>query len=92
MGNPAFGTGTGPAQGINYVERLTATYNTSLTYTFNFAQSGATTSQKVSPVTALSFEDQVGSLFMPKYSSRPADVAPWNCENSIFSIFVGINE
>ena len=91
LGNPTIGQGTS-SKGPNYLAYLTTTYNSTLTYTFDFAQSGATVTQKLTPVNPISFEDQVGQLFTPKYSSKPADVAPWTSQNAIFAIFIGINE
>ncbi|MCJ1439522.1 MAG: hypothetical protein MMC23_000001 [Stictis urceolatum] len=79
--------------GMNYIDWLTSHYNTTETYTFDFAHSQATVSNNLSPVDGVpSFEDQVATLYKPKYSDKPADVAPWTGDNTIFTVFFGIND
>ena len=99
MGNPPLGqpfTGSQPGTmsgGMNYIDWLTSHYNTTETYTFDFAHSQATVSNNLSPVDGVpSFEDQVATLYKPKYSDKPADVAPWTGDNTIFTVFFGIND
>ncbi|MCJ1444531.1 MAG: hypothetical protein MMC23_005033 [Stictis urceolatum] len=78
--------------GPNYIHYLTLQYNTTETYTFDFAQSGATVSNDITPVGIPAFKDQVPTFYEPKYSSKPADIAPWTSDNAFFTVFFGIND
>ncbi|KAH8649670.1 hypothetical protein BGZ60DRAFT_422074 [Tricladium varicosporioides] len=94
IGNPAF-PGATLAGGINWIGHLTQTYNTSLTLTYNYAVSGATVdSAIVAPFvsSATPMTDQVSQFLSPIGPSTKPATAPWTAENSLFSVFFGIND
>ena len=93
-GHPAPGTQTW-SLGENYVEWLTTTYNNTLIFDYDFGWGGATINDSIvssGESSIKSFEDQVTSLFEPQFSSGDNGQVPWNGQNSIFSIFFGIND
>ena len=62
-------------------------------FNYNFADSGATIdADLVTPYFphARSFTDQV-SQFLASYADKPP-YAPWESENSLFSVWIGIND
>ncbi|KAF8550451.1 carbohydrate esterase family 16 protein [Imleria badia] len=86
---PGYTSSNGP----NWVEFLTGTYNQTTVETFNLASGGATIdSALVLPYrpTVLSVVDQV-SEFNKYLASKPAG-ARWNSTNSLFAIWIGIND
>ncbi|KAJ3918133.1 hypothetical protein F5877DRAFT_67611 [Lentinula edodes] len=92
LGNPVYPgyTATG---GANWLDFDTTTYNNSLVLTYNYAYEGATIdSSLVAPFepTVLSVTDQVNQ-FLDTAASKPAET-PWTSENSLFSIWIGIND
>ncbi|KAF8959213.1 hypothetical protein BDZ97DRAFT_1906228 [Flammula alnicola] len=92
IGNPAFPgyTATG---GANWLGFVTESYNRSLVYTYNYAYGGATIDATlVAPYepTVLSVTDQVNQ-FLTSVANKPAST-PWTSSNSLFSIFIGIND
>ncbi|KIL59423.1 carbohydrate esterase family 16 protein [Amanita muscaria Koide BX008] len=89
LGNPPVpGTITG---GPYWVDYLTTTYNQSLTLTYNFAFSGATTNASlVLPWLGVTFEDEV-NIYLHKFSQKPPST-PWESNNTLFSIWIGIND
>ncbi|KAF8829629.1 hypothetical protein HHX47_DHR3000547 [Lentinula edodes] len=92
LGNPVYPgyTATG---GANWLDFDTTTYNNSLVLTYNYAYGGATIdSSLVAPFepTVLSVTDQVNQ-FLDTAASKPAET-PWTSENSLFSIWIGIND
>ncbi|KAJ8515182.1 hypothetical protein ONZ45_g7376 [Pleurotus djamor] len=92
IGNPPFPgwTATG---GANWVGFGTTTYNKSHIYTYNYAYGGATIDANlVQPYTptVLSLTDQVNQ-FLTTVASKPPST-PWTSANSLFSIFIGIND
>ncbi|KAJ3714817.1 hypothetical protein C8R42DRAFT_682429 [Lentinula raphanica] len=95
LGNPAYPgyTATG---GANWLDFDTTTYNTSLVLTYNYAYGGATIdSGLVAPFepTVLSVTDQVNEFLGTAGSpSEPVETTPWTSENSLFSIWIGIND
>jgi len=92
LGNPAF-PGYTTDNGINWVGHLVRTYNTSLTLSYNFASGGATVDASlVAPYesTVLSLIDQT-KLFSNNIASKPS-YAPWTSANSLFAIWLGVND
>lgn len=92
FGNPPYPgfTATG---GANWLDFDTTTYNNSLVLTYNYAYGGATIDASlVAPFepTVLSVTDQVNQ-FLDTVASKPAST-PWTSENSLFSIWIGIND
>ena len=80
--------------GPNWVEFLTTTYNATYVQTYNLAYGGATVdSALVKPYlpTVLSLKQQIQDEYLPTYGSKPA-FAPWSSKDSLFSIFIGIND
>lgn len=77
------------------LDYLSATYNTSLTLNYNFASGGATTDATlVAPFqpypAVLSFINQTNE-FTTLISNNPT-FAPWTAQNSLFSIWMGVND
>ena len=93
MGNPAY-PGSTSSNGPNYVDFLATTYNQSYIQTYNLAFGGATIDSALVtagfPFHVPSFLEQVTDTFLPLYSSTPA--VPWTSNNTIFTIFFGIND
>ncbi|KAJ9213421.1 CAZyme family CE16 [Paecilomyces variotii] len=89
MGNPSLGEGTS-AGGINLVGYLTAVLNTSLILNYNLAISGACINNSVIRGVPGDLVSQVKS-FAIHYASQSA-WAPWRSGNSIFAIWIGIND
>ncbi|KAF2465554.1 uncharacterized protein BDR25DRAFT_239288 [Lindgomyces ingoldianus] len=93
MGNPDY-PGWTSANGPNWVDFLTYTYNESYIQTYNLAYGGATVDGAlVTPYapTVLSLKNQVQDEYLPAYGSHPK-VAPWTSSNSLFAFFIGIND
>ncbi|CAE6471616.1 unnamed protein product [Rhizoctonia solani] len=81
------------SNGPNWVQYLGNNYNVTDTKVYNLAYGGATTDSKlVTPYlpTVQSFVDQV-SLFSKNFSPAPAE-APWISDNSLFGVWIGIND
>ncbi|KAF8323342.1 hypothetical protein DL93DRAFT_2191230 [Clavulina sp. PMI_390] len=81
------------ADGANWVMALTTRYNVTNTALYNLAYGGATTDSKlVTPYlpTVESLVDQV-TLFK-QYLSPPPAAAPWTGSDSLFAIWIGIND
>ncbi|KAF8447374.1 hypothetical protein L210DRAFT_3391445 [Boletus edulis BED1] len=86
---PGYTSSNGP----NWVEFLTSTYNQTAVKTFNLAYGGATIDGALVPPylpTVLSIVDQV-SEFNEHLASKPAG-AQWDSTNSLFAIWIGIND
>ncbi|KAJ6501892.1 GDSL lipase/esterase [Mycena sanguinolenta] len=87
--DPGFVSSNGP----NWVQDLRDTYNVAGTKVFNLASGGATIdSALVTPFlpTVLSVVDQVAQ-FKTFLASKPAG-AQWNSSNTLFAIWIGIND
>jgi len=81
------------SNGQNWVEFLTGTYNQTAIKTFNLASGGATIDSALVPPyesTVLSVVDQV-SQFNDYLASKPAG-ATWDSTNSLFAVWIGIND
>lgn len=93
LGNPAY-PGSTSANGPNYVDFLTTTYNRSYIQTYNLGFGGATIDPSLvaSPFGDIvqSFRQQAQEEFFPTYAKNP-DV-PWASADSLFTIFFGIND
>ncbi|KAH8800373.1 hypothetical protein F5884DRAFT_891306 [Xylogone sp. PMI_703] len=89
--------GATSADGENWVDYLTVTYNASLFLSYNLAFGGATLDGGLvptNPSTILSVKQQITGEFIPGYvSPRSAPSAPnWAGRNTLFLIFIGIND
>jgi hypothetical protein len=91
IGNPPF-PGSTSCNGPNYIGFLTAKYNQSFVQTYNLAVGGATLDADiVKPfLPILDIRGQIGLEWFPVYSNK--SLVPWTASNSLFSIFVGIND
>ncbi|KZT61573.1 carbohydrate esterase family 16 protein [Calocera cornea HHB12733] len=81
------------SNGLNWVEYLRGTYNVTYTKVYNLAYGGATTdSYLVTPYlpTVQSLVNQV--TLWDQYFSPAPSVAPWTTNNTLFAIFIGIND
>ncbi|TVY46295.1 Acetylesterase [Lachnellula occidentalis] len=93
LGNPTY-PGYTASDGPNWVDYLTVEYNASTLLTYNLAYGGATIdSTLVAPYlpTVSSVSDQIQNEWVPTYVSKPSS-APWASDNTIFTIFDGIND
>ncbi|KAL8827976.1 MAG: hypothetical protein Q9191_002861 [Dirinaria sp. TL-2023a] len=92
LGNPAY-PGATSANGPNYVDFLSTTYNESYIQTYNFGYGGATVDPALvaSPYGLIvqSFEQQVTQGFLPTYTDG---TVPWSATDTLFTIFFGIND
>jgi phospholipase/lecithinase/hemolysin len=77
---------------VNWLGDLVRTYNTSLTLAYNFAAGGATVDPSlVKPsITTKSLIEQL-SQFSSSVASKPS-YAPWTSDNSLFTVWIGIND
>lgn len=93
LGNPSY-PGATSADGPNYVDFLTTTYNQSFIETFNLGYGGATIDPSLvsSPYGYIvqSFRQQVQDEFLPTYASNSG--VQWSGSNSLFTVFFGIND
>ncbi len=69
---------------------LTNVYNRSLTLTWNFAISGYVLDSDI--VTSRSGVKQIQFEAFLNTSATKPDFAPWRGDNSLFSLFIGIND
>ncbi|KAI9824401.1 MAG: hypothetical protein M1832_001936 [Thelocarpon impressellum] len=84
LGNPAQPT-------KNWVYHLATAFNSSLTFSFNYARGGATVSPNIVKGSNPSFQEQAVNWFVPTAGARPP-TEPWTEANSIAGIFIGIND
>ncbi|KAI9672546.1 MAG: hypothetical protein M1817_003312 [Caeruleum heppii] len=94
FGNPPRGTykTSALANGKNWVNYLTEDYNASLILSYNYGRSAATIDQTIVPKPGIqAFRDQIKDSFLPLAGQKPPQT-PWNGENSIAGIFIGIND
>ncbi|KAI4119894.1 MAG: hypothetical protein LQ345_000152 [Seirophora villosa] len=93
LGNPPY-PGATSANGPNYVDFLTTTYNRSFIRTFNLGYGGATINPSLvgSPYGLIvqSFRQQVQEEFLPTYATNSG--VEWSGSNSLFTVFFGIND
>lgn len=91
MGNPAVGT-YNYCGGINYLTSLVLDHNDGLVLSYNLAQGGSTILPTVvSSKVGLTFQEQMEQEFLPNYGGGDKTVQ-WTAQDSIFSVFIGINE
>lgn len=93
MGNPTY-PGYTSANGPNWVDFLTTTYNQSLLQTVNLAYGGATIDSALVAQylpTVLDVNQQINNEYLPTYTPSPS-FFPWQSTNTLFSIFIGIND
>jgi phospholipase/lecithinase/hemolysin len=75
------------------VNFLTETYNETYIQCYNLAKGGATIDNDVVRAGIPSLKDQVQKEFIPIYGDEASTVAPpWDGSNSLFAIFIGIND
>ncbi|KAI9846565.1 MAG: hypothetical protein M1837_003806 [Sclerophora amabilis] len=93
IGNPAW-PGRTTSNGPVWPNYLATNHNSTLTYLFNFAESGAVTDKQLTrPGNARSFEEQIEHLFIPNFvgEGRKPE-AEWDPLTTSFGVFVGLNE
>lgn len=93
LGNPPY-PGATSSNGPNYIDFLATTYNRSYIQAYNLGYGGATVDPALvsSPygLVVQSFEQQLTETFMPFYSDNVN--VPWTSNNTLFSIWFGIND
>jgi len=92
LGNPPF-PGLTAVGGTNWVGYVTKTFNRSLLYTYNYAFGGATLDPVISPPGGPGVQTLTHQViaFLNTVSEKPA-ATPWKSHNSLFSIWIGIND
>lgn len=95
LGNPPY-PGYTSANGPNWVDYFTVQYNHSLIQTYNLAVGGASIGSGTLPPntpTYFTLKGQVHDIFIPGYYEDRAPGAPdWNGRDSVFAIWMGIND
>lgn len=85
IGNPAFPGATGITNWIGY---LTATYNNSQVFTYDYANQGSTVDNDILQFTGLpDLKDKI-DVFLNTVGSQPPST-PWTSSNSLFTFWVG---
>jgi len=92
LGNPPYPgfTATG---GPNYIDFVTVQYNRTLLFNYNFAYGGATIDANLVPPfdpSVRSLTDQVND-YLGSVANKPSNT-PWTSANTLFSIWIGIND
>jgi phospholipase/lecithinase/hemolysin len=87
----AFGnTGSTSSNGLNWVYYLTRTYNSSLFWTYDFAQSGATIDEDiVAGTSGKDVDSELNDVFLPNYASQDSF---YQGSTSLFAIWIGVND
>ncbi|RMY74976.1 hypothetical protein D0863_02910 [Hortaea werneckii] len=86
--------GKSSAYALNWAQEISAEYNKSLIYLYDFAPSGAiVNSSLISPYQSVNntFTAQVDNQFLP-YLTGEDRIANWHSSDSLFTIFFGIND
>jgi len=92
LGNPSY-PGWTSSGGPNWIGYLVKDFNASSLFSYNFAAGGATvnaTLVKPYQPTVLSLIDQV-QQFQKSIATKPS-YAPWTANNSLFAIWMGVND
>ncbi|KAF6218614.1 hypothetical protein HO133_005965 [Letharia lupina] len=93
LGNPSY-PGSTSADGPNYIDFLTTTYNESYIQAYNLGYGGATIDDSIVMsgfgTSVHSFQDQVENGFLHTYVNNSK--VPWTASNSLFTIFFGVND
>ncbi|RVD84799.1 uncharacterized protein DFL_006522 [Arthrobotrys flagrans] len=91
LGNPAF-PGDTTSGGANYIGLTVTTYKKSDLFAYGFGISGAT----IDPVLAYPTQgralDVEISMWIQQYSDRTTVGVPWTSDNTLFSLFFGVND
>lgn len=96
LGNPAW-PGLTSSNGPNYVGYLAAKYNQSFIKAYDLAFSGSTIDAGIDRTLFdwLDFYHQIRDQFLKYYTTNETGIPQpigWNSENSLFSMFFGIND
>lgn len=94
LGNPPY-PGYTAANGPNWIDFLTVTYNASFIETVNLAYGGAVVDDRLIQQylpTVLSMRNQVEDEFIPIYADGSEGTFQWNSKNTLFASFLGIND
>ncbi|RAK75167.1 SGNH/GDSL hydrolase family protein [Aspergillus fijiensis CBS 313.89] len=92
LGNPPY-PGWTASGGTNWISDIVAKYNNSLLLSYNLAYGGATVNASlVAPYlpTVYSIIDQVDEF--QEYLSPPPSWAPWDAKNTLFAVWIGVND
>ncbi|KAJ8065015.1 hypothetical protein OCU04_007318 [Sclerotinia nivalis] len=92
IGNPPF-PGTTTDAGLNWIDHLVTTYNTSLTLSYNFAVGGSTVDDNIVPSITSGSKSLVEqtAIFTANLAPKPS-YAPWTSANTLFAVWFGIND
>ncbi|KAI6842469.1 hypothetical protein KC340_g1685 [Hortaea werneckii] len=86
--------GKSSAYALNWAQDISAEYNKSLIYLYDFAHSGAiVNSSLISPYQSVNntFTAQVDNQFLP-YLTGEHRIVNWHSSDSLFTVFFGIND
>ena len=91
LGNPVLGQGTS-TNGLNWVGYTAAVYNTSLLLAYDLAVYGATIDNNIVSAVPHDLVYQVETDFRERYCKGDENPQEWNSEDTLFAIWIGINE
>jgi hypothetical protein len=91
LGNPVLGQGTS-TDGLNWVGYTAAVYNTSLLLAYDLAVYGATIDNNIVSAVPHDLVYQVETDFRERYCKDDENPQEWDSEDTLFAIWIGINE
>ncbi|KAK6343177.1 hypothetical protein TWF718_008549 [Orbilia javanica] len=91
LGNPAF-PGDTTSGGANYIGLTVTTYKKSDLFAYGFGISGATIDPALAYPTQGRALDVEISMWIGQYSNRATVGVPWTSDNTLFSLFFGVND
>ncbi|KAF3163380.1 hypothetical protein EYR41_008846 [Orbilia oligospora] len=91
LGNPAF-PGDTTSGGANYIGLTVSTYKKSDVFAYGFGISGATIDPALAYPTQGRALDVEINMWIQQYSNRATVGVPWTSDNTLFSLFFGVND
>ncbi|KAK6335706.1 hypothetical protein TWF730_003084 [Orbilia blumenaviensis] len=91
LGNPAF-PGDTTSGGANYIGLAVTTYKKSDLFAYGFGISGATIDPALAYPTQGRALDVEINMWIQQYSNRATVGVPWTSDNTLFSLFFGVND
>ncbi|KAK6504516.1 hypothetical protein TWF506_002710 [Arthrobotrys conoides] len=91
LGNPAF-PGDTTSGGANYIGLTVSTYKKSDLFAYGFGISGATIDPALAYPTQGRALDVEISMWIQQYSNQATVGVPWTSDNTLFSLFFGVND
>lgn len=91
LGNPVLGQGTS-ANGLNWVGYIAAAYNSSLLLAYDLAVYGAAIDNNIVSAVPHDLVHQVEIDLRKQYCKTSEDHQEWDSRDTLFAIWIGINE